>query len=362
MLSWRSPGDPQAGGAEVFTTEVLRRMVDRGHEVVWLGARYPGSEATETVDGIRIVRMGRQWSVHVRAWRWLRHRRGEFDVVVDQINTLPFCTPLYLPAAQRRLLIFQTAREYWWRQTRGLFRLVAPFGYAAEPWYLRLYRATRAMTISDSTRDELVGLGLPAAEVAVLPVATTGRFTAEPRSSAGSLRCIVIGRLTPAKFVEEGIETFATLGHRDPDARLDIVGSGEPEYRALLERLVTRLGLQEQVTFHGRVDPDRKDELLEAADVHIFTSHREGWGLTVTEAAALGAISVGYDAPGVRDAIADVRLLAPLRGGTEALGVRLRALDEDRALLAELRDAAWHRARTMNYDTTTDRFEEQLRA
>jgi glycosyltransferase involved in cell wall biosynthesis len=354
MLSWRSPGHPQGGGAEGLTQEILKRAVERGHEVTWFSAMWPGAAPTEEVDGVRVVREGAQWSVHLRAWRWLRTRRGDFDLVVDQINTIPFFTPFYVPAAQRRMYIFQTAREFWWRQTPGLFKLIAPIGYVAEPLYLRVYRRTKAITISASTRDELAGLGLRPAAIDIIPMANTFASSAELAPKVGPLRVIVVGRLEPAKHVEEAIDAFAALQERVPEAALDIAGSGAPAYRAQLEEQIARLGLRD-VTFHGRVDEGVKHELMAAAHVHVFCSHREGWGLTVTEAAALGTPSAGYDVPGVRDSIGDVRLLAP-RGDAEAIATRIVGLHGDPELYESVRHEAWERTRSLSYEHTTDAF------
>lgn len=358
MLSWRSPGHPQAGGAEVLTHETLRRAVALGHEVTWFSAMWPGAADEEAVDGIRVVRCGRQWTVHVRAWRWLRTRMSDYDIVVDQVNTLPFMTPAYVPQDKRRLYIFQTAREYWWRQTRGVFRLIAPIGYVAEPWYLRAYRRTRAITISQSTKDELAALGLPPSRIEIIPMANTFTPLAALESKAEGLRVVVVGRLEPAKHVEQSIAAFAAAQRDVPGAQLDIVGDGNPAYRLRLDEEVRRLGLS-GVTFHGRVDEARKHELMRAAHVHVFASHREGWGLTVTEAAALGTPSVGYDVPGVRDSIADPSRLAP-KGDTASLGRLILGLHTDPARYEQVRREAWEVARDLSYERTTTAFLEAL--
>lgn len=57
------------------------------------------------------------------------------------------------------------------------------------------------------------------------------------------------------------------------------------------------------VTFFGRVDSDRKQDLVASAHVLVATSVREGWGLVVSEAAQLGTPAVGYDVPGLRDSV-----------------------------------------------------------
>jgi glycosyltransferase involved in cell wall biosynthesis len=360
MLSWRLPDDPRAGGAETLTFEVLRRCVERGHEVTWFAARPPVSPSEEVVEGIRYVRRGRQWTVQLHAWRWLRRRAGSFDVVVDQINTLPFLTPLYIAAPKRRMFIHQTAREYWWHETRGFFRALAPLGFALEPWTLRAYRSTRVITVSGSTRAELVALGVPPESISVVPMLITTPPVAELAAKEAPLRLIVVGRLTPAKFVDEALAAFALVRAHVPDARLEVVGSGDRRYQARLAAEVERDGLSAAVSFHGRVAEARKAELLGQAHVHLFASHREGWGMTVSEAGARGTPSVGYDAPGVRDSIADPRLLAPLGEGPAGLARRVLELAADPGLYAEVRQTAWQAARALSAEATTVAFLEAL--
>lgn len=356
MLSWRYLGHPQGGGAEVLTHEILRRCVAAGWPVTAFTAAFPDSPPTDEIDGVRIVRGGGQHSVHYHAWRWLRTRRHEFDRVVDQVNTIAFMTPLYVPADVRRMFICQFAKEYWFRETRGAFRLGAPIGYALEPWQTRLYRSTPAVTISESTREELKALGVPVAGIIPMAIHTTPVATLQPKS--GPLRLIIVGRLTPAKFVEEGIEAFAEVQRQIPDAELDIVGDGDPAYRTRLDGLIMSRGLR-GVTFHGRVPEERKAELLETAHFHVFTSHREGWGLTVTEAAAAGTPTVAYDVPGVRDSVQERNLLAP-SGDHAALAARVLAVRAEPATYDSLRATAWERARVLSWDATARRFMELM--
>jgi glycosyltransferase involved in cell wall biosynthesis len=354
MLSWRYDGHPQAGGAEVLTHEMLKRAVVAGWEVTCFSAAYPGAPPTEERDGVRVIRRGRQWTVHAQAWRWLRSRVGQFDRIVEQVNTVPFLTPLYVPATKRRLLIHQLAREYWWRETRGAFKLIAPIGYVVEPLQFRLYRGTDAITISRSLVADLVALGIPAERVTILPLATNTPPTAVLSERAGPPGLVIVGRLTPAKYVEEGLAAFAGIQAAFPNATLDVVGGGDPLYRARLEHLVAEHGLR-GVKFHGRVGEAAKRALLERAHLHLFTSHREGWGLTVTECAAVGTPTVGYDAPGVRDSVGDARALAAKRSPA-SLAERAVALLGDQALYETIRREAWERASVMDWDNTAAAF------
>lgn len=358
MLSWRYVDNPAAGGAEVLTHEILKRLVGAGHEVTCFTASHPGAAPEGELEGVRIVRRGRQWSVHVLAWRWLRGRAGEFDRIIDQINTIPFLTPLYIDEQRRRFYICQLAREYWWRETRGLFRLVAPAGYVLESRYLRRYRRSRGVTISASTRSDLEALGVERANISVIPMAVDFEALEELAPKQAGWRIIIVGRLTPAKFVEEGIRAFAEIQRDVPEAVLDIVGGGDERYRERLERLTRKLALRD-VTFHGRADAGRKLELLRRAHVHVFTSHREGWGLTVTEAAAMGTPSVGYAVSGVRDSIGDPALLAP-SGDHRAIAALACALHDDEQRYERVRMVAWERASTLSYDVTARAFADAI--
>src|SRR5204863_3055881 len=58
------------------------------------------------------------------------------------------------------------------------------------------------------------------------------------------------------------------------------------------------------VEFVGRVSQDRKYELMARAHAIVATSVREGWGLIVSEAAALGTPAITYDVAGLRDSVA----------------------------------------------------------
>src|SRR5207249_5279204 len=117
-------------GAEFHTHEVAKRLVAAGHTVEWFAASFPGASSREMLDGIEIVRGGQQWTVHVRAFtRYRRRLRGRFDLVIDQINTIPFFTPLWagIPVF---VMIWQLAREVWWYESRFP---ISPFGFAMEP-------------------------------------------------------------------------------------------------------------------------------------------------------------------------------------------------------------------------------------
>ena len=66
-LNWRDIKHPEAGGAEVFTHEVLCRLEKKGYETTLFTERFPGSSPVEYVDNVRIIRDGGKFNVYSKA-------------------------------------------------------------------------------------------------------------------------------------------------------------------------------------------------------------------------------------------------------------------------------------------------------
>ena len=115
ILNWRDPNNPKAGGAEVVNLALARQWIAAGHEVTWFSARFPGAAAEETIQGVRVLRRGRPWTVHWWAfWAYLRRTLRGHDLVIDQIHGIGFLTPLYV-REPRLALIYEVAGSIWFK-------------------------------------------------------------------------------------------------------------------------------------------------------------------------------------------------------------------------------------------------------
>jgi glycosyltransferase involved in cell wall biosynthesis len=293
ILTWKDLSHPAAGGAEVFTEQLARSLVARGHAVTLFASSVPEKPARETREGVKIIRAGGRLSVYRAARRfWSRQPRGSYDVVVDEINTRPFMTPRWIRDTPVVALIHQLAREIWSYETP--FPISVLGRYVLEPLWLRAYRDVPAMTVSRSSLDSLVRLhGWE--DVTVVPEGLTTRSLPRvPRESDPTV--IFLSRLVAMKRPDHALKAFAVLSKRFPAAKLWFVGDGP-----LLASL--REGAPPRVSFLGRIGSDELLERLARAHVHIATSVREGWGLNVSEAAACGTPTIGYSVPGLVDSI-----------------------------------------------------------
>lgn len=321
--------------------------------MTWLSSTAPGLPAEETIDGVRILRRGSELTTRLSAPGLARRLRP--DVVLEEINTLPYLAPLW---TRRPVVLYmnQLARDVWWYEAP---RPVAVVGWTVEPAYLQVYRRSPVITISESSRDTLRSV-LGGREITVVPLAVDTPSVDSPpmKKRTGSL--IAIGRLTPSKRYDHAIEALHSLLATHPDARLRLIGGGRDQ-----ERLVEHarsLEVLDRVEFHGRVGEDEKLRLLDDADVLIGTSVREGWGLTVTEAAARATPAVVYDIPGFRDAVLDGRTGFVVPPNPQALATGVGRLLDDDELYDRVRTEAWKRTKAVTHDMTADAFEAVLRA
>jgi glycosyltransferase involved in cell wall biosynthesis len=292
VLSWRDLAHPSAGGAEVYVEEIARRWVASGHSTTIFCAAVAGQPGHEIVHGVEIVRRGGRVGVYRQAARfWRTQGRGRYDLVIDCINTKPFDAIRFVREVPVVALAHQVAREVWWYEAPLPAAIVGRF--LLEPMWLARYRDTPVLTVSASSRSALARYGIDRLDIVPEGVALP---TDVRPAKATSPTIVFCGRLVRSKRPDHAVAAFARLRDVLPDARLVVIGSGPMERRL-------RRRAPEGVEFVGRVPTTTRNALMASAHALVVTSVREGWGLVVSEAAALGTPTVAYDVPGLRDSV-----------------------------------------------------------
>jgi len=151
------------------------------------------------------------------------------------------------------------------------------------------------------------------------------RFTPRPNHDAKPPVVLMLGRLIWQKGVAEFAEVARRVRAHYPDARFLWAGELEQEHPDAV--LAEWIESQSEFDYLGRVADVAA--LFEQADVLLFPSYREGVPRTVMEAAACGVPTVGFDVPGVREAVRDgeTGLLVSDRDVDALTEVVLRLLD-----------------------------------
>lgn len=308
IFNWRDIKNPLSGGAEILTHEMARRWVEWGHQVTQFSAAFPGCEKEEIIDGVRTIRKGApdilSFSIPVHFWAlwfyWTKFR-GQFEVVIDEIHGIPFFTPLFVKE-KKVALICEVAKEIWHQMFPFPWNLI---GRLVEKFYFKVYKRIPFLTISPSTKNDLVTAGILEKNITVLPMGVTLNLPQKLPAKEKNPTLIFIGRLCKMKAVDESIKAFALIIKNYSRAKFWIVGDGEKEYIGYLKRLVRHKKLINQVKFFGFVDEKEKFKLLAKAHVLLHASKREGWGLVVHEANGVGTPVVAYNSPGLRDIVKD---------------------------------------------------------
>ncbi len=358
-VNWQDLENPHAGGAEIHFFEIFGRLAEAGHRVRLVCSGWPGAPPTATIKDIEVHRRGGRHSFALRGRAAVRRAIAEErpDIVVEDVNKLP----LFL--ASMTEVPFCVLVPHLFGETA--FQ-EAPWPMAAAVWLgerplPRAYRRAGFHAISESTRDDLVGRGVAAARIRVIHPGVDGqRFCpspSDPRSAEP--RFLYVGRLKRYKGIGLAIQALEVARRSRPDLRLDIAGTGD--HRAALERLAAELGQSEAVTFHGFVSEERKISLLRTAWANLFPSPKEGWGITVVEAAACGTPSLASDSPGLRDSVRHMETgyLVP-HGEVGALAARMVELAGNPALVARLGEAARRFAEGLTWERAAAETERHL--
>jgi glycosyltransferase involved in cell wall biosynthesis len=355
LLSYRDLRHPEMGGAEIIIHEIYRRLHAAGHPVTYLTCRFPGGADRDVIDGVPVIRIGNLYNFNFAAGNYYRrHLRDQgYTVIVEDLNKLPF----YSPAFQRELPVLVNIPHLFGTTvfTQAAFPL-AFYVWFQERFIPSVYRESEFQVLSDSTRDDLRGRGIPGERVHVVRSGIDHGYYQPPpggRTASPAPVLIYLGRLKRYKCIEHPIRVLPRLRAEVPGTEYWIVGEGD--YRGELERIARAEGCAEAVRFFGFKEGAEKLDLLHRSRILLYTSPKEGWGLSVIEANATGLPCVASNSPGLRESVrnGETGFLVP-HGDLEALHDRLRELLTDDALWSRFSQAGLVWAARFNWDTMAE--------
>ncbi|MEW6049783.1 MAG: glycosyltransferase family 4 protein [Candidatus Zixiibacteriota bacterium] len=359
-LNWNDLKNPFAGGAEVHLEELLRRLVTYGHDVTLFCSNFPGGLPEETVEGVKIIRRGNRYDFNLIAPLHLRRlaRSRPFDLLIEDINKIPFYTPLYLNLKTLVVIPHLFATTVF----QEINFLLGSYIYLAERPLVSVYRGRAFNVISESTADDIVARGIPRSDVSIIHCGIDRRLYAHDPSVTKYDRPTVLylGRIKKYKCIHHLILAFQRVIEELPDARLMIVGDGD--YLPYLRELAGKLGLANSVEFTGFVPQADKVMRMRRAHVAVLPSLKEGWGLTNIEANSVGTTVVAANAPGLRDSVRDRQSgFLYEHGNLAELADKLLRILKDEQLRMQLEQGALSWAERFNWDVAARKFDELLK-
>jgi glycosyltransferase involved in cell wall biosynthesis len=265
VFALRRPDDPASN--EVAGVSVRRLDVQR-HQGAGL--------ATYVVEYVAfLIRAG--WAVTGA------HRRRRYALV--QVHTLPdflvvAALPLRLAGVPVLIDLHEAMPEF--------FR--SRFPRAANPGVYRLLRiqervsialANAAVTVNQAMRERLIALGVRPEKVTVVANSPSlarfdpSRHPSRPFAADGTVRVVYAGALTPTYELDVLLDALASIGRGRPelDLHLDVFGRGDAAERLLDQS--ARLGLEDRVTFHGRIPIEEVPAAVARADIGVAPTRRD---------------------------------------------------------------------------------------
>ena len=159
-------------------------------------------------------------------------------------------------------------------------------------------RSSLILTVNPETADKATKLGASNVEMLLAECLPLHLLSAESRlPGTRGAEILWVGRFMPRKAANLAAESFAHVVRKIPEARLRFVGDGPT--RASVEQMVRELGLEQSVTFSGRLPHAEVQEAFQSAAAMLFSSLRDSSGAQVLEAGAKGCPVIALNQSGV---------------------------------------------------------------
>lgn len=297
-IAHRDPANPSAGGAEKSIQETCAGLTKLGWKTVLIAGGYRGSRSEEQVGTLRVIRGSGPATMHLEITHLLR-LAGPVDVIVEDLgHVVPYGVEriTHIPS----VIFFRHLHR---RTLPGQVSLGARVALdALERAYPLIYRRSPVVAPSQSALQDLRGLGFEASRLHQIGYGVNLRaFSPGVLTEQPSL--VYFAGMRRYKRPQHALYLLKNLITDGVRANLFMAGSG-PESGSL-EKLSRSLGLEDNVTFTGRLSDAALSALISRSWIHVQTSVAEGWGLTVWEAAASGVPTVGYRVPGLIDSVSE---------------------------------------------------------
>lgn len=359
IVNWRDNKNPLYGGAEIHITKIAEYLA-RNHDVYFLSSGFEGGLREESVNGVNYIRMGSElifnYYVMASVGRIVSDLR--IDLVIEDINKVPFFTPLFTRAPVLVVIPHIFGKSIF----SQVNFLSASYVYLMEKPVKKVYRNSRYEVISQSTKKDLISRGINGAKIEVIECGIDPLKSSDREYGKSEFPTFAyVGRLKKYKSVHHIIDAMPLLLKKYPQSKLYIVGSGD--MLEFLKRRASERGVEKSTVFTGYVSEEEKKRILSRSWVSIYPSMIEGWGIVNIEANILGTPVVSSDVQGLRDSVKNgFSGLLYRYGDIEDMAEKIAAIIDDRGKFDDYCRNALSWAESFDWEETGRRTESLINA
>lgn len=302
FLTWKDIKHPRSGWAEVVMLEYAKRLVQDWHKVTWFASNFSWWKYFENIDWIDIYRKYSINTIYFFAWKWYKKfkKSNKINLILDEAGWIPLLSPLY----EKNIPIYFFAHHI---ATDEYNKFIFPFNKlwkAFGDWTYKLYKNYPTITVSNSTKQELIQkFGFKNVEIVenavnIEPIKKIDFWKKENE-------IVFLWRIARAKRLEESIKAFEKFLKNSPEYIFNIIwNKQEIEYFQSLEKLISELEIEKQVNF---IDYSKENvqKYLNSAKLMLVTSKKEWYWLVVLEWNCYWLPVLSYDVAGLRDSTKD---------------------------------------------------------
>ncbi len=329
MLSYEYPPEV-VGGLGTAVSGLARALARGGDEVHVICASSEGDLGTQTQDGVEVSRVARS-ALHAGAGPYSRNGEdllrtvmetnfeltsraisearsgGPYDLIHGHDWLVAFAAKSLKHALRVPLIVTVHSTEYG--RNRGVHSNLQKYIHEVE--WMMTYEAWRVICCSHYMADELKRIfSVPADKMDIVPngverpPAPDEEFARQTRlryARPEERLVFYVGRLVYEKGVHVLLDAVPRVLADLPQTRFVI--SGEGYYAGVLREKASAMGLARAVTFAGHVSDHERDALYAAADVAVFPSLYEPFGIVALEGMARGVPVVVSDTGGLAEVV-----------------------------------------------------------
>ena len=300
--------------------EYAKGLVNLGHQVTWFAYTFLGAWEKDCYDGIEVIRKFHlKISYFLFPWRYNKHLRGKYDIIIDEAGGLPLLSPLY---EKKTPIVFfshhvgDKERDY------------------SYPWPLNKIGKWIYYQFIENACD-------------IVPIEQIEMDNKQDR-------ILFLGRLMPIKRVEDAIQAFWTFIRSDTKFSryiLDIVGNAQDKkYVEFLKKIATQYGVLENINFCGYIPREDFQSFISSHKVMLVPSMKEWFGLIVLEGNSYGIPIIWYNVSGLKDSIKDwVNGFLVPDGDYKAMWDKLKELIENESYLYSQSQKALNHVKSLEW-------------
>lgn len=351
----------RSGGAETYIFELAKELALRTNVEVTVVTSGGGIErADSSTSKLRVERLSRGLFAFpllllLRARRYVRSA----DLVIENVSKFPLIVPAVLSRIARRPFVAVVHHIHGRTLLMELPPLPALLLLLYEYVSLFVYSllGVPVVTVSKASEAELRRLGFSDTYVVPPALANPESDGSTPRRSKRPI-LVYVGRVKKYKRLDHFVKACEHVAREVPDVLCLVAGKGDEKLEARLRRLASRLGIGGQVRiFVGNLSDNLKLEILRRAWLYVFTSAKEGFGISVMEAMSQGVPVVAYDIPAMRELISPCGSGALAKSGdVDSLARRCVEMLKDEGLLRAASVRARECAKTYSYEVFLKKF------